>query len=99
MILASDYYYPALMHAPFQLSQDGVLPLADAWQLVSRNPARAVGLADRGEIAIGQRADFTVVNAVDMSLPTTDAVFVAGRPVHGTDRVADPARRRRHEVA
>jgi alpha-D-ribose 1-methylphosphonate 5-triphosphate diphosphatase len=26
--------------------------------MVSRNPARAVGLADRGEIAPGLRADF-----------------------------------------
>jgi len=69
-ILASDYYYPALLAAPFRLAADGVASLSDAWRLVSRNPARAAGLADRGEIAPGRRADLILV---DDSLP--------GRPI------------------
>ena len=32
-VLASDYYYPAPLLAAFRLAADGVLPLAEAWQL------------------------------------------------------------------
>lgn len=60
-ILASDYYYPALLHAPFILARDGVLDLAAAWRMVSTAPADALGLDDRGRIAPGQRADIVVV--------------------------------------
>ena len=81
-ILASDYYYPALPLAPFRLVADGVTSLPAAWDLVSRNPARAAGLTDRGEIAVGRRADLIVVNAEDRAAPRVEAVFVAGHPVH-----------------
>lgn len=60
-ILASDYYYPALLHAPFILARDGRLPLNEAWTLVSTNPAKALGLNDRGVLAPGKRADIVVI--------------------------------------
>ncbi len=60
-ILTSDYFYPALAQAPFVLEKRGVLSLADAWALVSLNPATAVGLTDRGSLAPGQRADVVLV--------------------------------------
>ncbi|NIY98555.1 phosphonate metabolism protein PhnM, partial [Salipiger sp. HF18] len=47
-ILASDYYYPAMLGAVAQLRAEDRAPLHALWQLVSRNPARASGLADRG---------------------------------------------------
>ena len=47
-VLASDYYYPAPLLAAFRLAADGVLPLAEAWDLISAAPARAAGLSDRG---------------------------------------------------
>jgi len=56
-VLASDYYYPAPLLAGFGLAARGVLPLEKAWTLVSETPAAAVGLADRGCIAPGRRAD------------------------------------------
>ena len=34
-VLASDYYYPAQLLAAFRLDADRVLPLADAWDLIS----------------------------------------------------------------
>ncbi|MFA5124191.1 alpha-D-ribose 1-methylphosphonate 5-triphosphate diphosphatase, partial [Zavarzinia sp.] len=34
-VLASDYYYPSLLHAAFRLAREGVLPFAKAWALVS----------------------------------------------------------------
>jgi alpha-D-ribose 1-methylphosphonate 5-triphosphate diphosphatase len=77
-VLTSDYYYPALLHAPFLLEQCGTLPLARAWDLVSRNAARAVGLADRGVIAPGLRADLILVDDSDRTLPVVRASIVAG---------------------
>ena len=38
-ILASDYYYPAPLLAPFRLAADRIAPLAEAWTLVSSAPA------------------------------------------------------------
>ena len=56
-VLASDYYYPSLFHAAERLVARGVLPMAEAWALVSSNAAAAMGLSDRGELATGCRAD------------------------------------------
>lgn len=60
-VLTSDYYYPAMLQAPFRLAQDGACPLEQAWALVSTHAADAAGLTDRGRIAAGQRADVLVV--------------------------------------
>ena len=60
-VLTSDYYYPALLQAPFILAAQGELGFADAWGLVSANPAQAAGLGDRGVLAPGRRADVIVV--------------------------------------
>jgi alpha-D-ribose 1-methylphosphonate 5-triphosphate diphosphatase len=89
--LASDYYYPAPMLAVFRLAADGVLPLEDAWQLVSAAPARAVGLEDRGRIEGGRRADFILVDAAIERRPRIVAVVVAGRLVH----IVEPERIKR----
>lgn len=80
-ILASDYYYPALLHAPFRLAAMGLATFPAAWNLVSRTPARAMGLADRGEIAPGQRADMILVDDRVAGVPRVAATIVAGRPV------------------
>ena len=62
-ILASDYYYPAILQAPFILAERGLCTLAQAWALVSSNPARALGLSDRGSLEPGKRADVVLVEA------------------------------------
>src|SRR3979409_1442650 len=61
-VLASDYYYPAQLLAAFRLEADGVLPLAEAWNLISAAPAQAAGLIDRGILAEGYRADIVLVD-------------------------------------
>lgn len=68
-ILSSDYVPSSPLQAVFQLWADGTLGLADGAKLVSANPARAVGLTDRGEIAVGRRADLVQVRPHD--LPST----------------------------
>jgi alpha-D-ribose 1-methylphosphonate 5-triphosphate diphosphatase len=69
-ILSSDYVPSSPLQAVFQLAADGALGLVDGVKLVSGNPARAVGLDDRGEIAIGKRADLVRIRPYD--LPATE---------------------------
>jgi alpha-D-ribose 1-methylphosphonate 5-triphosphate diphosphatase len=82
-VLASDYYYPALLIAAFRLAERGAAPLEKAWRLVAEEPARAMGLADRGRIAPGLRADIVLMDA-STALPQVVAVIAAGRLVHLT---------------
>lgn len=84
-VLASDYYYPAPLLAAFRLAVDGVLPLAQAWHLISTAPARAAGLADRGRLAAGQRADIILVDDEIPLRPRIVAVIAGGRLVHLND--------------
>lgn len=69
-ILSSDYVPASPLQAVFQLVAEGVLGLPEGARLTSGNPARAVGLDDRGEIAVGKRADLVRVRAHD--LPATE---------------------------
>ena len=84
-VLASDYFYPALLHAPFRMVASGAGSLGDIWPLVSRNPARAAGLTDRGEIRAGLRADFVIVDDTLPALPRVAAVVVAGELKYASD--------------
>jgi alpha-D-ribose 1-methylphosphonate 5-triphosphate diphosphatase len=58
--LASDYHYPAPLQAA--LSRVPELGLEEAWGLVSSGPARLLGLADRGRLEAGMRADLIALN-------------------------------------
>src|SRR5438132_2810659 len=84
-VLASDYYYPAQLLAAFRLAADGVLPLTEAWNLVSAGPAHATGLADRGILAAGRRADILLVDDRMPLRPRLIAVISGGKLVHLTD--------------
>jgi len=81
-ILASDYFYPAPLVAAFRLAENGTLPLAKSWELVSGTPARAMNLDDRGSIAPGKRADLILVDASVPGRPRVVAVLVGGRSVY-----------------
>ncbi len=63
-IVSSDYVPFSLLHAAFVLS-DRVesISLPQAIAMISKTPATSVGLSDRGEIAIGKRADIVRVHA------------------------------------
>lgn len=57
-VLSSDYVPASLLMAAFALQDvKAVGGLAGAIRLVTKNPAEAAGLEDRGEIAKGKRAD------------------------------------------
>lgn len=78
-ILASDYFYPAMLGAMVRLHSDAVAPLADLWKLVSANPAAAMGLTDRGRIAAGLRADLVLLDWPDGQAPAALRTWVSGR--------------------
>ena len=81
-VLTSDYYYPALLQAPFMLAASGPLDLAASWALVAGNPAEAAGLSDRGRLAEGLRADVVVVS--EDPRPHVVATIAGGRLVFST---------------
>ncbi len=57
-ILSSDYVPASLLLGALALEDTAAIGgLPGALRLVSRNPAVAAGLTDRGEIAVGKRAD------------------------------------------
>lgn len=60
--LISDYYYPALPQSVWALVEGGLCDLPGAWAMISTAPARIMGLADRGHLGTGARADIAVVN-------------------------------------
>lgn len=78
-ILASDYYYPAMLHAAFRLVREDVTAFDTAWRSISRHPAEAGGLTDRGLLQAGQRADIVLVDDRDMKRPDVSATMVGGR--------------------
>lgn len=60
-VLSSDYVPISLVHAPFVLAERLGTPLHEALATVTSRPARAAGLADRGRLAPGLRADLVRV--------------------------------------
>lgn len=78
--LSSDYVPVALLHSIFVLHQQMGGDLADLFARVTRNPARMVGLTDRGEIVPGQRADLIRVKQ-QSEAPVVRSVWRAGRRV------------------
>jgi len=84
--ICTDFYFPSILYAPFRLAAAGVRPFAECWNLVSRGPARAAGLTDRGAIETGMRADLLLVDDSDRLHPDVHALFVEGVPVYAGAR-------------
>jgi alpha-D-ribose 1-methylphosphonate 5-triphosphate diphosphatase len=84
--LCGDYSPASLLPATFKLPEVADISLSHAVTLVTRNPARAAGLNDRGEIAVGQRADLVAVQRIG-GLPHADQVWSRGKLVLGASRV------------
>ncbi|NBX05370.1 MAG: alpha-D-ribose 1-methylphosphonate 5-triphosphate diphosphatase [Betaproteobacteria bacterium] len=66
-ILSSDYVPGSLLSATLRLTEVAGLSLPQAVALVTRNPARCIGLHDRGEIAAGLRADLIQVRILTLA--------------------------------
>jgi alpha-D-ribose 1-methylphosphonate 5-triphosphate diphosphatase len=80
-ILSSDYIPSSLLMGALQLPQHvPAIDLASAIRTVSKAPAEAVGLDDRGEIAAGKRADLIRVHIAG-DVPVVRTVWREGRRV------------------
>jgi len=80
-ILSSDYIPSSLLMAALQLPHHvPAIDLASAVRTVTKTPAEAVGLKDRGEIAIGKRADLIRVH-VARDIPVVRSVWREGHRV------------------
>ena len=80
-ILSSDYVPSSLLMGALQLPQHvPAIDLASAIRTVTKTPAEAVGLADRGEIAPGKRADLIRVH-VARDVPVVRSVWREGQRV------------------
>ncbi len=88
-ILAADYHPAAILPALRALAAADPDGLAGATRLASANPARALGLRDRGEIAAGKRADLVIVDGGGRVIKT----LRAGREIFSNGQLeALPAR-------
>ncbi len=78
--LASDYVPTSLLQACFLLHHQLGLTLTSAVALASRTPARMAGLNDRGELAVGKRADLLWVRDYPQ-LPVIRGGWCGGRRI------------------
>lgn len=78
--LSSDYVPVSLLHAAFRLHEAVGIELPRALATITRTPASLIGLADRGTIAAGLRADLVRVRRAG-DLPCVLAVWRQGQRV------------------
>ena len=77
-IISSDYIPSSLLFAAFTLADHiEAIDLPKAIRAAATTPAQLIGLDDRGEIAIGKRADFSRVRRCG-SLPVVSEVWIRG---------------------
>jgi alpha-D-ribose 1-methylphosphonate 5-triphosphate diphosphatase len=81
-ILSSDYVPGSLLSAVVRLTETADLTLPQAVALVSRNPAKSIGLQDRGSIAPEMRADLVQMRITTLAdgrqQPIVRAVWRSG---------------------
>lgn len=80
-ILSSDYIPFSMLQSAFCLAEEVPgISLPEAISFVTRRPAEAAGLDDRGEIAVGKRADLVHLRIED-GIPIVLTVWREGRRV------------------
>ncbi|MHC0054579.1 alpha-D-ribose 1-methylphosphonate 5-triphosphate diphosphatase [Actibacterium sp. D379-3] len=89
-ILAADYHPAALLPAIRALAEHDPDGLPGAVRLATANPAKALGLTDRGEIAPGKSADLIVVDSHDRVACTlrAGAVIYSNGTLEGLSKAA-----------
>ncbi|MGM0875831.1 MAG: alpha-D-ribose 1-methylphosphonate 5-triphosphate diphosphatase [Bacillota bacterium] len=79
-IFCSDYYPSSMLHAAFKLYHHS-LPIYEAINMVSLNPAKALKLDHEvGSIEVGKKADLLIVSE-DQKRPVLHTVFMNGHIV------------------
>lgn len=87
-MLVADYAATTLLAAAFRIVDVGLADLPSAMALVARNPAMAAGMADRGVIVPGHRADLIAVHRSD-GWASVAATFVQGRLRYAGGQLAE----------
>jgi alpha-D-ribose 1-methylphosphonate 5-triphosphate diphosphatase len=78
-IFSSDYVPSSLLMATFMLSALEGWTLVKAVRTVTINPARAINLQDRGEVALGQRGDLLRVRMNRVGMPVVVETWREGQ--------------------
>ena len=78
-IFSSDYVPSSLLLATFMLAELAGWSLPKAVSTVTCNPARAIGLQDRGQVAVGQRADLLRVRMNRAGMPSVLQTLYGGQ--------------------
>ncbi len=84
-IMASDYHPSALLPAVLELAKADPHGLAGSTRLATLNPARALGLMDRGAIAPGMLADLLIAD--DNGVGHVRATLREGRKIYSDGSV------------
>jgi len=80
-ILCSDYAPMTILHAVFTIERLYILPLHEAVNMASTNPAKALGISDKtGSIEEGKEADLILVDISD-EVPRILKTFISGREI------------------
>jgi alpha-D-ribose 1-methylphosphonate 5-triphosphate diphosphatase len=80
-ILSSDYIPFSMLQSAFCLADEVTgISLPEAISFVTKRPAEAAGLSDRGEIAVGKRADLVHLR-IEEGIPIVQTVWREGRRV------------------
>lgn len=95
-LLAADYHPSAMLPAVLILAKTDPAGLAGATRLTSLNPARALGLEDRGAIQTGLLADLLI--ASETGFGRVHATLSKGHPVFSDGTLAFSAVKRHEHV-
>ena len=87
-VLCSDYTPMSIFHSIFVLQKLGILPLHEAANMASLNPAREAGISSfTGSIEEGKSADLLIVDDSG-EVPRILKTIVEGREVYSTARLS-----------
>jgi alpha-D-ribose 1-methylphosphonate 5-triphosphate diphosphatase len=91
-ILAADYHPATILPAIMALAERDPDGLAGAARLATANPAKALGLTDRGDITVGKRADLVLIDPegnVALTLREGQTIYANGTLEHPSTRPAE----------
>nr|BBH90912.1 amidohydrolase [Thermosporothrix sp. COM3] len=77
--LCADYHPASMLGAVFTLAQKEILSLPEAVNMVTRNPARAIGQTRLGTLEQGNIADLIQVRHSPYGVPRVQRVFIDGK--------------------
>jgi len=83
-VLCSDYNPASMLYAPFVLAKNGLLEVTDAVNMVSLNPAKAIGMDTAGSIEEGKHADMLIIDEIE-GIPLVLKTIVNGRVVYDVE--------------